>query len=263
MCLTQLNAEQTSRNKTVCNNGYLPRIILTSLSELKFFTTPAHDCSYLENRQATTLFADPDAIIDTDAYTSLSRVGFRRSGQHIYKPYCDDCNACNPARVPVARFTFSRSQKRILKKNADISITQQLPRLDPTYFELYERYITQRHADGDMFPATMDQFESFLVNGRPEAVFYEYHNRDKLFAVSVVDQLNDSLSAIYTFFDPQEQKRSLGTLSVLLLIEETRRLGLHYLYLGYWIKECQKMSYKSNYQPLEIFQHNRWVEQPT
>jgi len=107
----------------------------------------------------------------------------------------------------------------------------------------------------------MDQFESFLVNGRPEAVFYEYHNRDKLFAVSVVDQLNDSLSAIYTFFDPQEQKRSLGTLSVLLLIEETRRLGLHYLYLGYWIKECQKMSYKSNYQPLEIFQHNRWVEQ--
>ena len=133
------------------------------------------------------------------------------------------------------------------------------PRLTDEYFALYRLYIDTRHADGDMYPANVDQFQSFLVDGRPEATFFEFRANGTLLAVAVVDELMDGLSAIYTFFDPDCGKRSLGVFAVLWLIEETRRLGLQHLYLGYWIKECQKMSYKMDYKPIEMFINNYWI----
>ncbi len=232
---------------------------MTSLSELRFFTTPAHDCSYLEGKQAITLFADPLARIDKDLYSVLSSVGFRRSGGHIYRPHCQTCSACIPVRIPVQQFSLRRRFKRVMKKNEDLEVTQCIPLLTDEYFDLYRRYINERHADGDMYPPTRDQFESFLVDGRPEASFYEFRASDELLGIAVVDELNDGLSAIYSFFDPDLEARALGVNIILWLVSEARRRGLEHVYLGYWIKQCQKMSYKMDYKPLEIYVNNHWV----
>lgn len=233
---------------------------MTSLSELRFFTTPPHDCSYLDDREAITLFVDPLARVDKDLYSALSEVGFRRSGSHIYRPWCQSCSACIPVRVPVQEFAPTRRHRRIWKRNQDLTATRITPALTEEYFELYERYITTRHADGDMYPADIDQFRSFLVEGRPEAVFVEFRDdAATLVALAVVDELNNGLSAIYTAFDPEDTRRSLGVYAVLWLIEHARHANLTHLYLGYWIKQCQKMSYKTDYQPLEMFVDSRWI----
>jgi arginyl-tRNA--protein-N-Asp/Glu arginylyltransferase len=233
--------------------------LVTSLSELRFFKTPAHDCSYLPGRQATTLFVDPSAEVGTDVYTALSSAGFRRSGEHIYRPYCEGCAACIPVRVPAQEFRLARRQKRTLKTNLDVVVKTQLPYFSEHYYKLYERYIIERHSDGDMYPPSRDQFNSFLVEGRKEALFFELTVGKELVGVAVVDQLNDGLSAIYTFFEPDFSDRGLGNFAVLWIIEETRRRGLNYVYLGYWIKQCQKMSYKMDYQPLQMFINNQWI----
>ena len=153
---------------------------MTSLSELRFFTTPAHDCSYLDGKQAITLFADPLARIDKDLYSALSAVGFRRSGTHIYRPYCQACSACIPVRVPVAGFNPRRRHERIIRANESIKVRRCEPALTEEYFALYQHYIEQRHSDGDMYPASRDQFQSFLVDGRPEACFIEFREDGRL-----------------------------------------------------------------------------------
>ncbi len=232
---------------------------MTDLSELKFFKTPAHECSYLPGLEATTLFVDPGAEIDTVTYSELSALGFRRSGDHIYRPYCSHCQACIPVRIPVHEFKLSRSQKRVLKRNNDIVVKRQAPYFSDSYYVLYENYINERHADGDMYPATEEQFRSFLVEGRKEAVFFEFTLAGQLLGISVADELEDGLSAIYTFFDPAVASRSLGRFAVLWLVEEAKRQGLPYVYLGYWIQACQKMSYKADYRPLQLFLNNQWI----
>lgn len=232
---------------------------MTSLSELRFFTTPAHDCSYLEGKQAITLFADPLAKVDKDLYTALSAVGFRRSGNHIYRPYCQSCSACIPVRLPVSQFMEKRRHRRVRKNNEDIVVTRKDPILTEEYFQIYDKYISARHADGDMYPASRDQFQSFLVDGRPEAAFYEFRDSEKLLAIAVADELNDGLSAIYTFFDPDDEARAPGVFAILWLIDEANRRGLDYLYLGYWIKQCQKMNYKMDYKPIELYVNNSWI----
>ncbi len=233
---------------------------MTSLSELRFFTTPAHDCSYLEGRQAITLFVDPLARIDKNLYSALSAAGFRRSGTHIYRPYCQTCAACIPVRIPVARFTPRRRHKRVLRANPRVEVISREPVLTEEYFSLYDAYITERHDDGDMYPASRDQFQSFLVDGRPEARFYEFRDSGKLLVLAVADELNDGLSAIYTFFDPALRSRSPGVLAILWLIDHAHELQLDYLYLGYWIKQCQKMNYKMDYKPIELYVNDNWVE---
>ena len=236
---------------------------MTSLSKLRFFTTPAHDCSYLQGKKAITLFADPLARVSKDLYSTLSSVGFRRSGSHIYRPYCQTCTACIPVRIPVRLFQMKRRFRRILKHNADVTMMKVVPELCEEYFDLYDRYISARHSDGDMFPVSRDQFQSFLVKGRPDAIFIELRTSDKLLVVAVLDELNNGLSAIYSFFDPDEESRAPGVLAILRLIEETQRLKLDYLYLGYWIKQCTKMSYKLSYRPIELYVNNKWISSET
>ena len=236
---------------------------MISLSELRFLTTPVHDCSYLEGKQAITLFADPLARINKDVYSALSSVGFRRSGSHIYRPYCQTCTACIPVRIPVRLFEMKRRFRRILKHNADVTLMKVVPELREEYFDLYDRYISARHSDGDMFPASRDQFQSFLVKGRPDTRFIELRTSGKLLAVAVLDELNNGLSAIYSFFDPDEESRAPGVLAILRVIEETQRLKLDYLYLGYWIKQCNKMSYKLSYKPIELYVNNKWISSET
>lgn len=232
---------------------------MTELARLKFYATQPHSCSYLPDEQATTLFLDPSQPMDVNVYADLSEMGFRRSGDHLYRPHCQRCSACVPARIPTAGFTPSRQQRRILKRNPDVQVTCATPRFTEEYFDLYQRYIEQRHADGDMFPSSRDQFSTFLVRDLPFSRFYEFRLEGKLVAVAVTDVLPNGLSAVYTFYEPTEERRSLGRLAILWQIEEARRLNLDAVYLGYWIKNCQKMNYKTQYRPIELLINQRWV----
>ena len=231
----------------------------SSMRDLKVYTTYPHSCSYLEEQEATTLFIDPRQKMDKNLYSNLSLLGFRRSGNHVYRPHCTHCEACIPARIPVAGFKPKRSQRRTLARNADLRVERSEDIRDDQAFELYQRYIQLRHSDGDMYPPDREQYESFLNNAWNCTRYYRFYQQDTLLGVAVVDELVDGLSAIYTFFEPEEQKRSLGNYAVLWQIEKAREMGLHYLYLGYWIRDCQKMAYKSEYRPLELYVNSRWT----
>ncbi len=235
---------------------------MTDLQQLQFYATPEHSCSYLENRRAKTIFVDPDALLDKNNYSRLSDLGFRRSGNHIYRPHCQNCSACISARIPVALFRPSKSQKRVLRLNQDLLTCSRAPTYTDEYYALYERYIRVRHHDGDMHPSSIEQFESFLVQSQFNTRFIEFRHDQTLLAVAVVDYLEQGISAIYTFFDPDLPHRSLGKLAILRMIQQAHLEGLPYLYLGYWIKNCQKMAYKADYQPIQLLIEGHWGQLP-
>ena len=226
---------------------------------LDFYLTPPHPCSYLDRNDAQTLFADPRRIITSASYQHLSDQGFRRSGAHLYRPRCNHCSACIAVRVPVQSFRANRTQRRALKRNDELRISVEPAQFTQRYFHVYERYISMRHADGDMYPATEDQFKSFLLSAWADTLFVCAYEGDRLLSVAVTDRLNDGLSAVYTFFEPNESARSLGVFSILQQLELCKTLGLSHLYLGYWIKESSKMAYKSQYRPLQMFIAGRWL----
>ena len=234
----------------------------SSLRDLKVYTTYPHSCSYLENREATTLFVDPRQEVDQALYSNLSILGFRRSGNHLYRPHCEGCEACIPARIPVESFSPNRSQRRNIARNSDLEVELTDNIRDEASFDLYRRYIEQRHHDGDMYPPDREQYLSFLDNAWDCTRYFRFYDQGRLIAVSVVDELLDGLSAIYTFFDPEAHKRSLGRYAVLWQVQKAREQQLEYLYLGYWIKGCRKMTYKSEYRPLEIYINGRWSVLP-
>lgn len=231
---------------------------MTDLSNLAFFITPSHPCSYIKDKQATTLFADPKAGYNQQVYTQLSHAGFRRSGEYLYKPHCQSCQACIPARLQTAKFVPSKRQKRICRKNEDLTISKVAAVFDQEHYKLYAKYIEARHQDGDMFPPTEDQYKSFLICDWSNTFFLEFRLEGKLIAVAVTDPLGDALSAVYSFYDTDYASRSLGVYAVLSQIAVTRNEGQSYLYLGYWISENEKMSYKKEYRPLEILRDNEW-----
>lgn len=232
---------------------------MTSLARLRFYATQPHACSYLPGEQATTLFLDPSQPMDVQVYAELSEMGFRRSGDHLYRPHCQRCTACIPARIPAEDIRLNRQQRRILKRNADLTVTSVRPSFTEEYYALYADYIEQRHADGDMYPPSRDQFQTFLVRDLPFCRFYEFRLEGRLLALAVTDVLPNGLSAVYTFYDPHEEQRSLGRFAILWQIGEAARLGLNAIYLGYWIKNCRKMNYKTEYRPIELLINQRWI----
>lgn len=231
---------------------------MSDLSTLRFFTTDTHPCSYLPGQQASTLFLDPSVVPDQQLHSQLSQHGFRRSGDYLYRPHCATCHACLPARVAVAEFQASRRFNRILKHNQDLHITRVPPSASAVFYNLYQRYICQRHQDGDMYPPSQPQFENFLLSHWGSTHFLCFYQHDKLIAVAVTDQLDDGLSAVYCFFDPEEAHRSLGIFAVLTQLHECRRLNLPYLYLGYLVRDCRKMAYKEDFGPLEVLTDKGW-----
>jgi|TARA_R110002049_G_scaffold15383_6_gene62983 arginine-tRNA-protein transferase len=231
---------------------------MTDLEQLLFFTTPEQKCGYLPDQLSTTLFVDPKAIISKEHYSSLSDLGFRRSGKHFYRPYCENCHACTPIRVNAHLFTPTKSQKRILKKNSEIKIQILSADFHEDHYLLYEKYMHSRHTDGDMYPPSRSQYRSFLVDGHSCTQFIEFSLDGHLCAIAVCDQLDDGLSAIYTFFDPDYSSLSLGKHAILWQIEEAKKRNLKYLYLGYFIKNCRKMAYKNQYSPFEARINNQW-----
>ncbi len=231
---------------------------MSQFKSLKFFATQPHECSYLPGQQAITLFMDPDVRLEQMLCSQLAEQGFRRSGQHIYRPCCEHCNACIPARVPVATFKMRRTQRKTWNKNADIMASQVPVRFQAEHYQLYERYINQCHPDGDMYPASPEQYASFLVQNSGFTTFYEFRLQDRLVAVSVVDHLQNGLSAVYTFYEPDYPQRSLGRYVILWLINKARDESLSYLHLGYWVRDSRKMNYKIDYRPVELFINQQW-----
>lgn len=232
---------------------------MTSLKDIRLFTTQPHACSYLPGEQAQTLFIDPEFRADQANNTRLSEIGFRRSGNHIYRPNCKDCKQCLSCRVLVQAFETDRRFRRILKKNEDILVRETDDISDDEYYLLYKHYITLRHSDGDMFPPSRDQYKSFLLNRCEGTRYYSMRCNGRLLGVMVLDRLDNGLSAVYTFFDPLEEKRSLGTYAILWQLQLAKRLNLDYLYLGYWIRDSKKMRYKLQFRPLELLVQQRWV----
>jgi arginyl-tRNA--protein-N-Asp/Glu arginylyltransferase len=228
------------------------------LDQLRFYITTPTPCSYLPGRRAATMFVDPFSQMTMETYSRLALHGFRRSGEHVYKPRCESCNECIPARIPVNAYQPNRAQKRTWKKNQDLSVIEVAPVFKEEHFQLYQRYLASRHPGGGMDNPTTVQYLSFLTSSWSKTVFYEFRLQEQLIAIAVTDHLDVGLSAVYTFFDPDFGNRSLGTFAILREIHETRRLGKIWLFLGYWIKDCQKMSYKDQFRPLEILRDGKW-----
>jgi len=217
-----------------------------------------HPCSYLAGRMSTILFVDPQRTLNADEYGLFVRQGFRRSGDLVYRPHCQGCNACVPVRVPVSEFQASRGQRRVWHRNADVAVIETPARFEPAHFDLYRRYQAGRHPESGMNDADPEKYLGFLASREIETAFFELRAGNKLLGVAVADLLPDGLSAVYTFYDPDLPQRGLGVYAVLWEIAETARRGLDYLYLGYWIAESPKMAYKTRYRPIEILQAGQW-----
>ena len=227
-------------------------------SRLRFYATPEHPCGYLDGREARTVLVDPDYPKSPALYTGLSRLGFRRSGTHVYRPECRQCSACIPIRIPVARFCPRRIHRRIRAANRDVTFRVRPARFEPEHFALYRRYLSARHAGGGMDDPTPRQYRDFLTSTWCDTLFFEYSLDATVVAVSVVDRLEDALSCVYTFFDPAHGRRSLGAYAILHAIETAHRNALEWLYLGYYIADSPKMRYKAGYHPQERYVDGRW-----
>jgi len=228
------------------------------LSSIQLYLTAPYPCSYLEGLEARSQVATPSFLINAQVYSELVRQGFRRSGTFTYRPRCDTCRQCVPVRVEVDAFAATRSQRRSWKKHGDLQV-ELLPLEDkPEYFELYRRYQLTRHAEGSMADDDPEQYRNFLLQSHVDSILVEFREAGVLRMVSVIDVLEDGLSSVYTFYDPDIAGSSFGTFNVLWQIELCRKLQLPHLYLGFWIEQSQKMAYKANFQPLHGLQHGTW-----
>ena len=232
---------------------------MTSLKDIRLYTTQPHACSYLPEERAQTLFIDPEFKIDKGHNSRLSEIGFRRSGAHVYRPNCELCQQCVSCRVLVNAFEPNRRFQRIMKRNQDLVVSLVPDIANDACYQLYHQYIMLRHADGDMYPPSRDQYNSFLLRHCEGTHYYAMHVAGRLIGIMVVDHLENGLSAVYTFYDPQEEKRSPGTFAILWQLAEAKRLGLAHLYLGYWIRDSRKMRYKIEFRPLELLIRQRWL----
>jgi arginine-tRNA-protein transferase len=225
---------------------------------LKFHLTQPYTCSYLPEKIARSQVAAPDHQVDAKTYERLIQAGFRRSGAFTYRPCCDHCHACVPARISVDRFMPNRSQRRTSKRHQNLSTTEHALHFHPDHYSLYQHYQKKRHSHGDMDSDNREQYHDFLLQSNVDSSLIEFHENERLRMISIVDKFSNGLSSVYTFFDPDVPNASFGTYNILWQIELCRELGMPYVYLGYWIKENLKMSYKASFQPLEILINGQW-----
>lgn len=230
-----------------------------SQQRIKLYQGSVNECSYLENKQAVNIYADPHHPHPRAVYNQLIKRGFRRSGEYVYRPGCTDCSACVPVRIRSKDFEPRRTDKRNLSLNSDLTVDFQKARYSDEYFQLYKTYLGARHPDGGMDDPDPEDFERFLLNPWGETLFVEVRLETQIIAVAVTDATADGLSAVYTFFDPAHSSRGLGRFCILQQIELCTAMAFPYLYLGYWVDGCQKMQYKTDYRPQEHFNGHNWI----
>ena len=231
----------------------------TAHNPIKLFETVIDECPYLEDRQSASILVDPDHGVDQNLFALLSRSGFRRSGEMLYSPKCPNCKACVSVRIPAAEFKASRGQKRVWRKNADIKVSIEDVSFKDEHFQLYMKYQHSRHPESSMCDEDPKKYISFIQSQFSRSKFLCLTIDDVLIGISVIDQFQGGLSAVYTFFDPEYSQRSIGTYAVLYLVKLARLRNIPFVYLGYWIEQTSKMSYKSKFKPLQGYVDRKWV----
>ena len=228
-------------------------------ANIRVYQTVEHACGYWPDRNARDLVLDPRDPALPSLYGAALAMGFRRSGNHVYRPHCAGCQACTPVRIPVHLFQPNRAQRRCLARNADLKVSVAPAVRTEANFDLYQRYVSGRHAGGGMDDPSPGDFDGFLSCEWSPTRFLELRSDDGLVGIAVTDVLADSLSAVYTFFDPGLSSRSLGTFAILSQVAHARELGMDYLYLGFWLRDHPKMDYKQRFRPIEYLSGREWL----
>jgi len=226
---------------------------------IPLFLTEQSPCSYLDKTNSQSAFVHPSFSLNTTVYSQLIEQGFRRSGNEVYTPHCPRCSQCIPTRVDVKKFSPSKNQKRCIKKNHHTSVVIKPAQFEQAHYDLYLRYQNHKHGDGSMVNSSKEDYINFLASRWCNTLFVEFSIDNELAAVAIVDLLDNALSAVYTFFEAKFSTFSLGNYAVLWQIQHAQELDLEFVYMGFWIKDCRKMSYKTQYQPIQGFMENQWI----
>lgn len=222
-----------------------------------------HPCGYLETKIAQSLFVHPSYSITTSTYAHLLEQGFRRSGEEVYAPHCTHCSACIPARLPLKKFKPSKSQRRCMRKNIETQVNIKPAIFEQAHYDMYLRYQAIRHPEGSMINASPENYFRFLSSSWCNTQFVEFSINNELAGIAIIDQFDEAWSAVYTFFEPKFSDYSLGVYAILWQIQQANLQQKEYLYLGFWLKDCTKMSYKTCYQPIQLLIDKQWVEMKT
>ena len=222
-----------------------------------------HPCGYLETKIAQSLFVHPSYSITTSTYAHLLEQGFRRSGEEVYAPHCSHCSACIPARLPLKKFKPSKSQRRCMRKNIETRVNIKPAIFEQAHYDMYLRYQAIRHPEGSMINTSPENYFSFLSSSWCNTQFVEFSIHNELAGIAIIDQFDEAWSAVYTFFEPKFSDYSLGVYAILWQIQQANLQQKEYLYLGFWLKDCTKMSYKTCYQPIQLLIDKQWVEMKT
>jgi arginine-tRNA-protein transferase len=230
----------------------------TRTISLQFYATATYECSYLDGQVARSQVAVPAELIDSQAYSNLVQHGFRRSGLFVYRPWCDQCRACVPVRLPVQQFKPNRTQRRVQKLHAGLQVRLLGLEYLESHYLLYQRYQMARHSGGGMDQDNREQYQNFILKSNVSSFLAEFSLDDQVQMVSLIDQLDDGISSVYTFYNPDLPGASLGVFNILWQVDLAKEMQLPYVYLGYWIDQCRKMAYKTCYKPIEGLFDGKW-----
>ncbi len=230
------------------------------LLDLNFYKTPKTKCPYLPQKKEELIFTHLNSLHPDLTHDLMAKSGFRRSHGILYKPNCENCSECIPIRINAKKFVLSKNFKRIINKNNDLNSSEVDLLGTPEHFDLFNKYQRKRHSSGNMSLMLFEDYKSMIEDSPVDTVLFEYRkkNNNQLYAVALTDKLLDGYSMVYTFFDPDEKRRSLGTYLVIDHINKTNKNSFSYLYLGYFIKDCEKMAYKKKFKPSEFLENKEW-----